>query len=136
MYSTPAVFAAHICRIYSSSTALWDATPSRYVRNPCALTAATANSTNRFTPSWLTRVLRTYLSRIFPTMSVVHEYNGDDAPEWSLRDRTVFAMILALFSVCAIDTQRRAIALCSPRWRSKRASRLGTSCTLELDHLE
>ncbi|KAF8507125.1 hypothetical protein F5888DRAFT_72856 [Russula emetica] len=52
-----------------------------------------------FTPSWLTKVLRTYMSRIFPTVSVVHEYNGDDAPEWSLRDRAVFAMILVLFSV-------------------------------------
>lgn len=52
-----------------------------------------------FTPNWLTKVLRTYLSRIFPTVSVVHEYNGDDAPEWNLRDRTVLAMILVLFSV-------------------------------------
>lgn len=57
------------------------------------------DSINRFVPSWLTKVVRTYLSRIFPTVFVVQEYSGDDAPEWSLRDRTVFAMILALYSV-------------------------------------
>ncbi|KAF8481155.1 hypothetical protein DFH94DRAFT_738363 [Russula ochroleuca] len=61
--------------------------------------AVRVDSTNRFTPSWLTKVTRTYLSRIFPTDSVVPEYNGDDSFEWSPRDRTVFAMILVLFSV-------------------------------------
>jgi hypothetical protein len=60
------------------------------------------DSTNRFTPSWLSKVIRTYLSRTFPTVSVAHEHNEDDAPEWNLRDRTVFAMILVLFSVGTI----------------------------------
>ncbi|KAH9985424.1 hypothetical protein BJV74DRAFT_576246 [Russula compacta] len=53
-----------------------------------------------FTPKWLTKVVRNYLSRIFSTKSVVHEYSGDDTlPVRSTRDRIVFAMILVLCSV-------------------------------------
>jgi hypothetical protein len=58
------------------------------------MAAALIDSANRFTARWLTKVVQTYLSRIFPAESVVH-----NSFEWSPRDRTVFAMILVLFSV-------------------------------------
>jgi len=55
---------------------------------------------NRFMPNWPTKVIRTYLSRIYSTGSVIHGYNGDDKSLGrSSRDRFAFAMILVLCSV-------------------------------------
>lgn len=59
------------------------------------MAAALFDFTNRFTPRWLTKVVQTYFSRTVSAESVVM----NDSFEWSPRDRTVFAMILVLFSV-------------------------------------
>ncbi len=98
MYITPTVLAAHICRIYSSSTTFWDTTESRYVCNQRPLVALAVNFRNRLTPNWLAKVIRNYFSRVFLNESVVHK-GHDTHLDRSLCDRITFAMILVLCSV-------------------------------------